>query len=459
MDGLRVLVVAHDHPDWTPGGTEFVAHGLARALDTVAGVSARFLAAGTRLHRPEATPGTLQALGPDFVLVTGGYDRFTMLRQDGDGWLDCLARVLATVRPDVVHLHGLDRLGAEIVPALRSLAPGVRIVLTLHDYQVICAQEGLMLDHQGAPCAGASPDRCHRCLPAIPATRHALRRAHLRAILTMVDRVVAPAPFLRDRLVDWGVDPGRITVIPNSVDPAPPAPPQDPRPRRNRFAMFGNMARHKGPLVLLAAAARADVRAAGAEVTLHGGLGWADDAFRADFAQALAAARPVAQHLGPYPRAEVVARMRRADWVVVPSLWAEVAPLVVLEALAAGRPVICSGIGGMADMVADGVDGLHVPPGDAHALGEVMARVSDDADLWDRLAAAAAARPVPLPLAARLAPLPPAVHPSPEPPAAQPNPTLLAAQLTPAPLAAQLTHSPLAAHLALYRGLLRQEAA
>lgn len=407
MDGLRVLVVAHDHPDWTPGGTEFVAHGLATALDLVPGVSARFLAAGTRLQRPDAVPGSLQALGRDFVLVTGGYDRFTMLRQDGDGWLDSLARVLGTVRPDVVHLHGLDRLGAEIVPALRRLAPGVRVVLTLHDYQVICAQEGLMLNHDGAPCAGATPDRCHRCLPAIPAVRHALRRSHLLAILNMVDVVVAPGPFLRDRLVDWGIAAGRIAVIPNGVDPAPPEAARlaedAPRPRRNRVAMFGNLARHKGALVLLAAAARAEVRDAGVEVSLHGGLGWADAAFRADFARALEAARAVAQHLGPYPRAEVTARMRRADWIVVPSLWAEVAPLVILEAQAAGRPVICSGIGGMADMVADGVDGLHVPPGDAHALAATLIRVAADPALWDRMARAAARRAASDPIAAHLA--------------------------------------------------------
>ena len=43
--------------------------------------------------------------------------------------------------------------------------------------------------------------------------------------------------------------------------------------------------------------------------------------------------------------------MRQADWIVVPSIWWENAPLVILEARAAGRPVICSGIGGMAELV------------------------------------------------------------------------------------------------------------
>lgn len=80
--------------------------------------------------------------------------------------------------------------------------------------------------------------------------------------------------------------------------------------------------------------------------------------------------------------------MARADWVVVPSLWWENAPLVIEEARAAGRPVIASGIGGMAERVADGVDGLHVPPGDAAALAETM-RAATDPALWRRLAGVA----------------------------------------------------------------------
>lgn len=80
--------------------------------------------------------------------------------------------------------------------------------------------------------------------------------------------------------------------------------------------------------------------------------------------------------------------MADVDWVVVPSLWWENAPLVILEAQAAGRPVIASGIGGMAEMVKDGETGLLVPPGDAAALAEALRTAAGDADLWARLAAA-----------------------------------------------------------------------
>ena len=51
--------------------------------------------------------------------------------------------------------------------------------------------------------------------------------------------------------------------------------------------------------------------------------------------------------------------MARIDWVVVPSIWWETGPLVVMEAFQYGRPVICSDIGGMSEKVTDGVNGLH----------------------------------------------------------------------------------------------------
>ncbi len=108
------------------------------------------------------------------------------------------------------------------------------------------------------------------------------------------------------------------------------------RTQRNRFAYFGNISRHKGVLVLLAAAARLQAEGADLRIALHGGLGMADPAFRQDFDAALRAAAPLAQHLGPYDRADVVRLMRQADWIVVPSVWWENAPLVIHEARAGG---------------------------------------------------------------------------------------------------------------------------
>lgn len=89
--------------------------------------------------------------------------------------------------------------------------------------------------------------------------------------------------------------------------------------------------------------------------------------------------------VGRYRPVDLPDLMEQIDWVVVPSIWFENAPLVIQEAFTHGRPVICSDIGGMAEKVTDGVDGLHFRAGDARSLAATLRRAAGDRDLWERL--------------------------------------------------------------------------
>ena len=91
--------------------------------------------------------------------------------------------------------------------------------------------------------------------------------------------------------------------------------------------------------------------------------------------------------MGRYRPDELSALMRAVDWVVIPSIWWENSPLVIQEAFAHGRPVICSDIGGMAEKVTDGVDGLHFRAGDPQSLADTIERAIGTPGLWDRLRA------------------------------------------------------------------------
>ena len=96
---------------------------------------------------------------------------------------------------------------------------------------------------------------------------------------------------------------------------------------------------------------------------------------------------------GPYDRAELGKLMAEIDWVVVPSIWWETGPLVVMEAFQHGRPVICSDIGGMSEKVTDGVNGLHFRRRDAAHLAETMLHAAETPGLWDELRAGIPADP------------------------------------------------------------------
>ena len=99
-----------------------------------------------------------------------------------------------------------------------------------------------------------------------------------------------------------------------------------------------------------------------------------------------------AEMCAEWPHDHVMAAFRRCLFAVLPSICLDACPTTVLEAMASGRPVVATTTGGIVDMIADGENGLLVPPGDEDKLAEAMARLLNDADLRVRLAAGAQER-------------------------------------------------------------------
>jgi glycosyltransferase involved in cell wall biosynthesis len=386
---MRVLHLCHNHPGLQPGGTEVLARGLFRELRDRHGVEGLFLAAVTGAHRPRR-PGTLlQSVGDfaaDEMLVwLGHFDRFALAQPDTYG-LASLAPLVEAVDPDIVHLHHLLFFGAEAVDLIRRSAPRARLVFTAHDFFPICPQEGQLLTTDGRLCRGPSLDACQRCFPGRPADDFVMRDLQARDLLADFDRILVPSAFALGRYLAAGWPADRLLLMPNGIDSAA-APPRRraSAESRNRFGFFGHINRFKGSTVLLEASRILSEDNISHRLTLHGGTAYQSDAFLDRFNTLLDAA-PAARHLGPYAGADVGALMAEIDWVVMPSIWWENAPLVILEAFRHGRPVICGNIGGMAEMVRDGVDGLHAPVGDPAGLAAVMRRAIERPELWDRLA-------------------------------------------------------------------------
>jgi glycosyltransferase involved in cell wall biosynthesis len=105
--------------------------------------------------------------------------------------------------------------------------------------------------------------------------------------------------------------------------------------------------------------------------------------------RALAADDSRINFLGPLPSQAVVGRLREYDFLAVPSQWLETGPMVVLEAFAAGIPVIGWNLGGTAEIVRDGIDGLLIAPGPkaTERWAEAFRLVAESDDLRERLKA------------------------------------------------------------------------
>lgn len=263
-------------------------------------------------------------------------------------------------KPDVLHVHNTF---AAASPSVFTAANGQPVVHTLHNYRMVCPVATVFRDgHACTDCVGRAvpwPGVLHACVhgsraqSAVAAATVTVHRA-LGTFRRHVGLYVALTSFQRDLMIEGGLPAERIRVISNFLEPDPGAR-EGPR---SGILYVGRLAEEKGIVVLLRAAMLADVhvRVAGA-----GPL--------ASAVEQAAAARDV-DYAGSLEPSAVIGELRNTIALVLPSIWFEGFPLVLVEAYATGTPVIASRIGSLAEIVQDGVTGLLAEPHDAEGLAE-----------------------------------------------------------------------------------------
>lgn len=285
-----------------------------------------------------------------------------------------LSELIETHRPDVLHLHNPYPLLSPWV-VRTAHRHGVPVVQTVHNYRHVCPS-GIYF-RQGRICQDcrgrtlALPAVVHGCYrgsraqSAVMATALAVHRPTWRS----VDRYIALTSAMRDHLIEYGIPAERIVVKPNSApDPGPPA------PLGEGFLFVGRLSPEKGLDLLLDAWRRHPEGSLGT-------LRIAGDGELRPLAEQ-AASRSDVRFLGPLDRAGVQAAMREAAVVLAVSVVHDVLPTVVIEALAAGRPVLGTALGGIPYQI--GVDdpagaaGWVVPP-DPAALAAALPAARDGA--------------------------------------------------------------------------------
>lgn len=386
----RILVIAHGHPDFSLGGGEIAAYNLYKAYRANENVeNAWFLA---RADRGRGATGALSMRRTNEYLweqSVADYHGTTFKASDIGSVVTKFRDLVEALKPTVVHTHHYAHLGLEYLRVIKQVDPSIRIVMTLHEYLAICRNNGQMIKTGSFKlCSRESYDECRQCFPQQTAEDLWLRKHYFMSHFKLVDQFVAPSEFLRQRYIEWGLAPERIVVIENGQSDEPPLP---PRPlaegeTRNRFGFFGQINPYKGLDVLLQALhelPKAERKKIVLEV--HGAnLEWQPEAYR----QKIEALREplikqgVVQWVGPYQPHELRRRMAGVDWVVVPSIWWENSPMVIQEAFVCGRPLLVSDIGGMAEKVRDGIDGIHVPAGNVLSWSKSLQQTARMTDAW-----------------------------------------------------------------------------
>jgi glycosyltransferase involved in cell wall biosynthesis len=418
-------MVCHNYPPAHTAGTETYAAELARRL-AARGHELGVFAAEKDISLPDLAVRERAHEGvPVTEVVNNLFHLDFRSTWDQPRIAELFGAALDRFQPEVVHFQHLMYLSIGCVE--EAARRGLGIVFTLHDYWLQCPRLGQRVHADGGLCERIDFARCGTCLARTklaqtpferragraiaalrgttgldlgPLARRVARsvsggdaaprpedtarcelearerdRAMRERVVPLVGRFLSPSRFLLEQFVAWGVPRGRIEHLPTGIAlesfaRVPRAPREVAAPgAKLRVGFLGSLVALKGPALLLEAWARLDRGLAErAELVLYG-PGEHEPAFQEELARR--AARVGARLAGRLPHAQVPAVLAELDLLVVPSLWYENAPLVILEARAAGTPVLVADAGGMAELVREG-GGRCFRLGDAGDLARVL---------------------------------------------------------------------------------------
>lgn len=285
-----------------------------------------------------------------------------------------LARVIEDEKPTVAHFHNTFPL---VSPAgyFAVRAERVPVVQTLHNYRLMCANA--LLFRGGRPCRDCVGKTfgwpgilhaCYRDSRVASAGVVAMQTVHgaLGTWTRKVDAYIAMTQFARQQFVDGGLPAHKIHVKPNVLSPDP-----GPGDGSGGYALFvGRLSKEKGLMTLFDAWASLP-----GEQRLKV-IGDGPLANRVREAQSQISGIEWLGHLSP---SEVLDALGRAAFVVVPSEWYEGAfPLVAIESLAKGTPVVASDIGSLSESVEHSRTGLLFKSGDSGALAQRIRQLFED---------------------------------------------------------------------------------
>jgi len=385
----KILIVAHGHPDHQSGGGEIAAHNLHKKVSEEKGYQSAFFARHNQreLQHP-GVPFSSSGKPGEILFYSTMPDWFRFSQPDKSKvWRD-FQEVLNAFKPDLVHFHHYLHLGLEFFRQVKNNNPQTPIVLTLHEYCGICHNHGQMVKVQdNALCSESSPENCSTCFPKYTAQDFFLREKFIKSHFSLVDQFISPSQFLADRYIAWGLPANRFRVVENmlvGIQKDKPArlqlnaQPQGEGPIKLGF--FGQINNFKGVDLLIESLDYLQPHIIEQiQLDINGsGLSKQPAKLRKKINRGVKKHSKTVHLRGAYRQAELDGLMAKTDWVVMPSIWWENSPVVILEARKNGVPVLCSDIGGMAEKIEHGKTGLHFMARRAESLAQQISWIVEN---------------------------------------------------------------------------------
>lgn len=292
-----------------------------------------------------------------------------------------MKRLVRDTDPDVAHMHNIyHQMSPSILRVLSGA--GVPTVMTLHDGKLGCAN--MLFLRNGNVCELCKGRRFFhafvlKCVKSsyasslVCALECSIHRM-LGLYENNVDLFISPSRFLRDRMVEYGrISEKQIEVIPNYADCERISPSFDP----GGYVLYlGKIEEFKGVSTLLEASRGLN----GFPIIMAGRGPLLESGRREAEREGLNV-----KYVGFQTGYNLLTLIQGARCLVLPSEWYENCPMVILEAFAAGKPVVASDIGGIPELVSDGEDGFLFRPGNPLDLARCLSKLTEDPALAERM--------------------------------------------------------------------------
>lgn len=389
----KILVISHAHPDFSLGGAEIAAYNLYNSYKQNTDVDkAWFLA---RIDKGNGATGAIRMRREDEYLWEQSIDWETMKSIEQNSLTTWFKDLIRGLNPTIVHMHHYAHIGLEFIQIIKQVNPKIKIFFTIHEYMAICKHNGQMLKTgEGFKlCSSESPDECVKCYPSYTAEDFWLRKHYFQSHFRLIDGFISPSEFLRQRYIDWGIDEKKIIMIENGQKDCDPLPSREisEGEERNHFAYFGQVNPYKGIDLLLKALhsmkkeERKKILLEIHGANLEGQSGEFQEEVKKMSKKLIK--EGTLRWVGPYRPDEQMSRIQNIDWLIVPSIWWENSPMVIQESFVAGRPLLVSDIGGMAEKVKNGVDGVHFNARNYLDLAKKLLTLATNSQIYDKMRA------------------------------------------------------------------------
>ncbi len=367
---MKILQVIHGFPPYYMAGSEVYTYNLCQELNKKNEVFVF-----TRIENPYEEPYSIiddEYHGLKVRRINKPQRDYTPTDKYLDERMDDeFSKYLEEIDPDIVHFGHLSHLSTNLPKIAKE--HNCPVIFTLHDFWLKCYR-GQLVKPDLKICQGPSDRNCLDCVKRTFKDKWDIDdvrkyRTHMENVIKHINRLLSPSQFLLEFYASNGVDRNKLIHSKYGFN-------KDIIQKNERrysddskisFGFMGRIIPVKGIKVLLKAFSELE----NGELHVFGSTGG-----HRPFLEKYSNDRVIFD--GPFDNLKINEVLEKIDVLVVPSLWYENSPLVIQEAFLAGIPVITSDIGGMAELVEDGVDGFTFPVGNMNSLKNIMKRIIDE---------------------------------------------------------------------------------